>query len=161
MSVSIVETNPADFTDFAALHALLSTSFAFMAQRIDPPASMSRMGVDDLRDKAAQDDLILIRTRGRPVACLFGRAQPDGYCLEKLAVAAAQRRRGLARQLIDAAAAQARGRALEVLQLQTRVELVENHAAFAAMGFVEVGRTAHPGYDRPTSVTMRKRIVPG
>jgi hypothetical protein len=47
-----------------------------------------------------------------------------------------------------------------VLELQTRVELEENHAAFRAMGFAEAGRTAHPGYDRPTSITFRKDLPP-
>jgi hypothetical protein len=56
------------------------------------------------------------------------------------------------------AMARALGRPL--LELQTRVELTENHAIFAALGFREVGRTAHPGYDRPTSVTMERPVPP-
>ena len=48
---------------------------------------------------------------------------------------------------------------LAMLGLQTRVELVENQTAFRAMGFQEVGRTAHPGYDRPTSITYRRAVV--
>ncbi|TIN07524.1 MAG: GNAT family N-acetyltransferase, partial [Mesorhizobium sp.] len=28
--------------------------------------------------------------------------------------------------------------------------------AFARLGFHETARTAHSGYDRPTSITMRK-----
>ena len=46
-----------------------------------------------------------------------------------------------------------------LIELQTRVELTANHRAFRALGFVETGRTAHQGYDRPTSVTMRKRLA--
>jgi hypothetical protein len=46
---------------------------------------------------------------------------------------------------------------LDHLELQTRVELTENHATFRAMGFVETGRTAHPGYDR-TSITFRRAL---
>jgi hypothetical protein len=38
------------------------------------------------------------------------------------------------------------------------VELVENHAAFQALGFAETGRTAHSGFDRPTSITYRKSV---
>jgi phosphinothricin acetyltransferase len=41
------------------------------------------------------------------------------------------------------------------LELKTRVELVENQAAFARMGFVEIGQTSHAGFPNPTSVTMR------
>ena len=45
------------------------------------------------------------------------------------------------------------------LELQTRIELTGNHAAFRRMGFVETARTAHPGFDRPTSITFRKRLA--
>jgi hypothetical protein len=34
--------------------------------------------------------------------------------------------------------------------------LTANHGAFARLGFREMARTAHDGYDRPTSITMRK-----
>ena len=43
-----------------------------------------------------------------------------------------------------------------MLELQTRIELTANQAAFRKLGFHETARTAHAGYDRPTSVTMRK-----
>ncbi|RUY90914.1 GNAT family N-acetyltransferase, partial [Mesorhizobium sp. M7A.F.Ca.CA.003.01.2.1] len=38
------------------------------------------------------------------------------------------------------------------------IELTANHAAFARLGFRETGRTAHDGYARPTSITMRKAL---
>jgi hypothetical protein len=56
------------------------------------------------------------------------------------------------------AEAMARELGRPVLELGTRVELTENHAAFAALGFREVARTAHAGYDRPTSVTMERAV---
>ena len=62
------------------------------------------------------------------------------------------------RRLFEASIEEARARNLPEIELQARVELTENHAAFAAMGFREVGRTAHDGYNRPTSVTMRYTI---
>ena len=36
-----------------------------------------------------------------------------------------------------------------------------NQAFFASLGYREVARTAHAGYDRPTSITMRKRLTVG
>jgi GNAT superfamily N-acetyltransferase len=156
MPVAEVETNPPDFADYAALHALLVACFAPMEGRVDPPSSMGRLTPEGLRRKAAEEDLFLIRAGDVPVACLFGAARPDCYYVGKLAVAAPQRGRGLARALLEAAAHRARALGLAALELQTRVELVENHATFAALGFVEVGRTAHPGFARPTSVTLRR-----
>ncbi len=49
------------------------------------------------------------------------------------------------------------GRALR--ELQTRIKLVENHATFAALGFEKAAETAHPGYERTTSITMRKQVA--
>lgn len=160
MTVSKVETNPPDFDDFPALHALLSTAFAYMAGRIDPPSSLTALTLPDLVSKAAVEDLFVIRDAGRPVACLFGTARVDGYYIGKLAVAAARRGHGLARALVEAAADHALALGLPALELQSRVELVENHAAFAAMGFVQVAATSHAGYDRPTSLTFRRPLSP-
>ena len=52
--------------------------------------------------------------------------------------------------------ARARALGLTALTLQTRIELTETHAALAALGFAVTGSTAHPGFDRPTSLTMQK-----
>ncbi|TIX14256.1 MAG: GNAT family N-acetyltransferase, partial [Mesorhizobium sp.] len=40
-----------------------------------------------------------------------------------------------------------------------RIELDGNHRAFVRLGFDETERTAHEGYDRPTSITMRKVLL--
>jgi ribosomal protein S18 acetylase RimI-like enzyme len=92
------------------------------------------------------------------VACLFAVPQGDAYYLGKLAVREDLRGHGLATRLVDAAADRAKALGLDHLELQTRVELTENQATFRAMGFVETGRTAHPGYDRPTSITFRRAL---
>ncbi|TIU28472.1 MAG: GNAT family N-acetyltransferase, partial [Mesorhizobium sp.] len=64
--------------------------------------------------------------------------------------------RGIGGRLMQAVEDLARRRGKQTIELQTRIELTENHAAFARLGFRETGRTAHEGYDRPTSITMRK-----
>lgn len=69
------------------------------------------------------------------------------------------RGKGLSRRLIDLAADRARARGLPALELQVRVELADNHAIYQRLGFVETGRTAHPGFDRPTSVTYRRGVT--
>jgi GNAT superfamily N-acetyltransferase len=158
MTVSKVETNPPDFNDFAGLHRLLLTEFAYMEGRIDPPSSLAALSQDDLRAKAGAEDLFILRDSGHLTGCLFGAARPDCYYIGKLAVAASQRGHGLARALIDAAASRARTLSLPMLELQSRVELMENHAAFAQMGFVQAAATAHPGYARPTSFTFRRAV---
>jgi GNAT superfamily N-acetyltransferase len=156
--VSEVETNPPDLSDIPALHRLLTDAFAGMAARIDPPSSMTRLSVDDLRVKLREEDLFLLRLEGDPVACLFGTVSGDSYHVGKLAVRQDHRRRGLARDLMAAAEKRARALGLSRIELQSRVELTENHATFRALGFVETGRTAHDGYDRPTSVSFGRTL---
>jgi GNAT superfamily N-acetyltransferase len=156
--VSDPETNPADFTDWTSLHGLLSGAFAYMADRIDPPSSMTRLTVADIAAKAAAEDLFLVRDGVAPVACLFGAVTGDAYYIGKLAVAPGHRGRGLSRRLIEAAAERATALGCVALELQSRVELVENHATFAALGFVQVGASSHPGYDRPTTLTFRRSL---
>jgi MoxR-like ATPase len=54
------------------------------------------------------------------------------------------------------ALARANGR--RFVELEARIELTENHETFAALGFSRVAESAHPGFDRPTSITMRKPV---
>ena len=158
MAAVVVESNPRDFTDFPALLALITHAFAGMEGRIDPPSSILALDVDDLRAKAQAEDFFVIRQGGRPIACLFGLPRGAEYYVGKLAVAQDHRRAGLARALIDAAGARARSLGLGALCLQSRVELVENHATFARLGFVQTGTSTHPGFARPTSIWFRRDL---
>ncbi len=155
--VSNLETNPTDI-DVAALHRLLQEAFAYMADRIDPPSSLTRMTQADIAAKIRTEDLFVLRDGTRPVACLFGTARTHTYYIGKLAVAETHRGQGLARRLIDAAARHAHIHGHTALELQSRVELLENHAVFTRLGFHRAGETAHPGYTRPTSYTFRRPL---
>lgn len=139
---------------------LLRAAFAFMEGRIDPPSSLRDLTPEGLDALARAGEIwILDSAEGEIVACVVLTPKPDALYLGKLAVAAGWRGQGLARRLIDHAEARARARGLPALELQTRVELVENQAAFLAMGFTEIARTAHPGHDCPTSITYRRPVA--
>lgn len=142
--------------DLASVHALLHDSFAFMDGRIDPPSSIAALIPEALAAEAARAELWVIGAP--PRACVLLSPRPPVLYLAKLATARQARGQGLARRLVDQAATRARALGLAALELQTRVELTENHAAFAALGFTETGRTAHPGHSRPTSVTLRRPL---
>ncbi|WP_052269573.1 GNAT family N-acetyltransferase [Leisingera sp. ANG-M6] len=135
---------------------LIQRSFAFMEGRIDPPSSMHRLSLAALQDQCRDGEIWGIGTP--PAACIFLTPRPDCLYLGKLAVDETHRGTGLARTLVELAATRAAALGLPVLRLQTRVELTKNHAAFARMGFRKTGETAHPGFDRPTSVTMEKSV---
>src|SRR3546814_19829139 len=58
----------------------------------------------------------------------------DSFYLGKIAVRPGLQGRGLARRMIALAEAGARSRNLKSLDLQTGIELTENHRAFVAIG---------------------------
>jgi GNAT superfamily N-acetyltransferase len=127
-----------------------------MEGRIDPPSSLRELSPDALTRQTQTGEIWII---GAPVACIFLTPKPGALYLGKLAVAESHRGHGLARRLINEAEERARVLRLPALELQTRVELAENQAVFHAMGFVEAGRTAHAGFDRPTSITYRRAVA--
>jgi predicted N-acetyltransferase YhbS len=142
-------------TDWRAVLDLILESFAVMEGRIDPPSSAHRLTVAEIARQAADGVVLLAEREGDLVGCVFLTRKADAMYLGKLAVKQTLQRQGHGRRLVEAAKDAARREGYAAVELQVRVELAENHAAFAAMGFREVGRTAHAGYDRPTSLTMR------
>lgn len=143
--------------DCSSLLALIRAAFAYMDGVIDPPSSMHRLTEADIAQQAAREEVWAIGAP--PVACMFLTVKGDWLYLGKLAVAADQRGKGLARQLIELAMQRAQFLGLRGVELQTRIELTANHATFAALGFSETGRSAHPGYSRPTTLTFRRPLM--
>lgn len=144
--------------DWPAIRALVAEAFAFMEGRIDPPSSIRRWTAQTFAAEAAAGAGFLAVAEGALVGCVFARPKGDALYIAKLAVRPSWRGGGVARALIDAAEAEAARRGLAALALQTRIELVENHATFVRLGFTEVERTAHAGYERPTSVRFRRSL---
>ena len=134
---------------FPAALRLIRNSFAGMEGRISPPSSVHRMSLADLQAPHVEVWTIGIT----PDACMVLTPQPQTLYLGKLAVAQALRGRGLSRSLIAKAQLRARELGRPTVTLQTRVELLENQAIFTRLGFQETCRSAHAGYDRPTSIT--------
>lgn len=135
---------------------LLRRSFAFMEGRIDPPSSMHRLTEETIADQCTSGE---VWTLGDPVtACIFLTPKPDALYIGKLAVDTPMRGRGLARVLVEWAETRAHALNLPRLELETRIELTENHATFARLGFVKTTEAAHEGYDRPTFIVMEKTL---
>ncbi|RWE38197.1 MAG: GNAT family N-acetyltransferase [Mesorhizobium sp.] len=133
-------------------------AFAFMDGIIDPPSSAHQLTADALCAKALRETGFLALDGDRIIGCVFALERPDGFYVGKLAVAPDRQGHGIGRRLMQAVEDLARSRGKADIELETRIELTANHAAFARLGFRETERTAHDGYDRPTSITMRKTI---
>jgi ribosomal protein S18 acetylase RimI-like enzyme len=139
--------------DFAPILALITRAFAGMHARIDPPSSLQSLTIETLQSGGE------VWAAGHPAsACMILTPRPDHLYLGKLAVDPAMQGRGLARILITQAETRARQLNLPCIQLQTRVELTENHRVFTRLGFTQTAATAHPGYARPTSLTFTKEV---
>jgi GNAT superfamily N-acetyltransferase len=154
----VIRRAPADFADWPAVQALILDAFAYMDGRIDPPSSALRLTPQSMAADAGRGALFLAELDGALAGCVFTRPKDDALYIGKLAVRPALQGRGIGRALLEVARGEARRLGLAALELQTRVELTETHAAFARLGFVKTAETAHPGYARPTSITMRARI---
>lgn len=150
---------PADFDDWDGVLSLIRRAFAYMDGVIDPPSSAHQLTVESLRARARAETIFVAFHGRRLVGCGALAEQNDHFYLGKLAVDPEFQRIGIGRLLVFEAEQFARQRGKPAIEMQTRVELVANHQAFSRLGFVETGRTAHPGYDRPTSLTMRKTLV--
>ncbi|TGQ65171.1 MAG: GNAT family N-acetyltransferase [Mesorhizobium sp.] len=125
---------------------------------IDPPSSAHRMSSATLRDKARRETGLLALSGDRIVGCVFVLERADNLYVGKLAVAPECQGQGVGRRLMQTVDELARSRGKLAIELETRIELTGNHAAFARLGFRETERTAHEGYARPTSITMRKMV---
>ena len=106
----------------------------------------------------AQRELFVAFDQGELVGCLFARPQADALYVGKVAVAPRLQGQGTGRRLMQAAEQFARENGFNLLELDTRIELTENHASFAAFGFRRTAEHAHAGYDRSTYITMQKPL---
>jgi len=149
---------PADFADWEAVRKLIHDAFAYMEGRIDPPSSAWRLTPQSMAADAAKGVLLLAWREDTLAGCVFVRPKDEALYVGKLAVRPGLHGSGIGKALVEAARAEARALGLEALELETRIELTKNHDTFARMGFMKTAETAHPGYERPTSITMRAAV---
>ncbi len=145
--------------DAAAVAALVRDAFAAQSVATDPPPSALRVTAGDVASHLASGGGGAVAVAGSAlVGSALWQEQDAGLYLSRLAVAPAWRGRGVAKALVAAAEAAARTLGMPRVHLSTRLVLLDNRRLFAACGFVETERHAHPGYAEPTFVDMEKRL---
>ena len=102
--------------------------------------------------------VIVAETEGRLVGCVLATPQGESLYLGRFAVHPDFRRCGIASRLLGEAERHARATGAGALTLGVRIALPDNFRYFAARGFRETCREAHPGFDHPTSINMEKRL---
>lgn len=142
------------FRDWPGLLSLIHSAFAYMEGRIDPPSSLHALTLETIEQKARKDLLLLAWDKNELVGCIFIDEREDTLYIGKLAISPDHQGKGIGKTLIEACKKLAAVKGKTQLELETRIELSENHAFFASQGFCKTGESAHEGYKRPTSITM-------
>ena len=78
--------------------------------------------------------------------------------MRRVAVEPALQGRGIGRALMAWAEAEARRRGVAEVTLGVRIALPSNLELYRHLGYEVVSAHAHPGYDRPTWLQMRKPV---
>ncbi|MEJ5901146.1 GNAT family N-acetyltransferase [Ochrobactrum teleogrylli] len=150
-----------DFARWDELLKLIRDSFAYMDGVIDPPSSAHLLTAEGLKQKASDEIGFVALIGDELVGCVFIKEGSDSFYLGKLAVAPAYEGQGIARALMHCVEAETIATGKPAIELQVRIELMRNRAVFEKLGYCKIAETAHPGYTRTTSITMRKEIVQG
>ena len=153
MNISIIENPPN--VDWDALRVFILNAFEYMDARIDPPSSIHRMDAKAFQQKALDETLVAANFEGKMIGCMFCRNEPDWLYVGKVAVDDEMRGKGIARMLIDHAFQMARENNLLGLELETRIELLENHRTFEKLGFIKEAEYCHSGFKKLTTILMR------
>lgn len=151
-----IERLPTGFDRWDELLALILDAFAYMNGVIDPPSSALTLTSENLAEKMRAETVFLATAGKELLGCVFVAEKADYFYVGKLAVAPTAQGAGIGKGLLAAVERFTRESGRSILELQTRIELTGNQRAFGRLGFVETARTAHPGFDRATAVTMRK-----
>jgi len=144
---------PAAIADVPEIERLIAAAYAkYVARLGKPPSPM----LADYRALVSAAAVWVVRGDDGLAGVLVLLPQPDHLLLDNIAVAPAQQGRGLGRQLMAFAEAEARRRGLPEVRLYTHAKMHENLAIYRKRGYAETGRAEQAGYDR---VFMRKRLA--
>jgi ribosomal protein S18 acetylase RimI-like enzyme len=149
----------ATVADAPALAGIIAAAFDQYRGKLVPESGAFRETAEAIAaELAAGAGAIIVERNGAALGCVVIQEIEGDLYFGRLSVLPAARGLGLARHLIDAVEAEARRRGLAGIRLGVRVVLTENQRLFNALGYRETSREAHPGFDYPTSINMRKAL---
>jgi GNAT superfamily N-acetyltransferase len=155
----VVEIADADATCCAEILAVVRAAFAAYEGKLVPESGALSETVETLRGRLASSERAAVALRaGRIVGAAFYRPERGEVYIGRLAVLPEFRGRGIAGRLIARIEAFARRGGVPALSLRVRIALPDNVRLFTRLGFREVSREAHPGFAKPTSIRMEKRL---
>ena len=145
--------------DAAAIARVIAASFEQYRGKLNPESGAFRETADGIAGELAKAAGAIVAERnGEMLGCVLVEELEGDLYFGRLSVVPSARGQGLAKRLIDAVEAEARRRGLPGVRLGVRVVLTDNQRLFQALGYRETSREAHPGFDHPTSINMRKPL---
>lgn len=145
--------------DAPAVASIIAQSFEQYRGKLVPESGAFRETAEGIAGELAHASGAIIAERnGQIVGCVMVKLVEDDLYFGRLSVVPAARGQGIARRLIEAVEDEARRRELAGVRLGVRIVLTENQRLFASLGYLEISREAHEGFDHPTSINMRKAL---
>jgi ribosomal protein S18 acetylase RimI-like enzyme len=154
-----VVLRPATADDAPALAATIAAAFAQYRGKLVPESGALAETAAGITGVLAKGSTAIVAERnGEMLGCVMTKVMEGDLYFGRLSVVPKARGLGLARRLVEAVEADGRTRGLAGVRLGVRMVLTENQQLFRSLGYVETGREAHPGFDHPTSINMRKAL---
>lgn len=150
---------PATIADSPVLTATIAAAFEQYRSKLEPESGAFRETADGIAAELKKGARAIIAERnGVVLGCVMTKLEEGDLYLGRLSVLPAARGEGLARRLITAVEDDARARGLPGVRLGVRVVLTDNQKLFQSLGYREISREAHEGFDYMTSINMRKAL---
>jgi ribosomal protein S18 acetylase RimI-like enzyme len=145
--------------DAPAIAATIAAAFMQYRGKLVPESSAFRETPEAITTQLAAGSSVIVAERnGMMIGCVVAEGLEGDLYFGRLAVLPEARGIGLAKRLIGAVEDEARRRGLPGVRLGVRIALEANQRLFNSLGYREISREAHPGFDHPTSINMRKAL---
>lgn len=149
----------ATIADAPAIAATIAAAFAQYRGKLVPESGAFGESADAIAAELKKGAGAIVAERnGEMLGCVITSLQEGDLYFGRLAVLPTARGLGLAKRLIAAVEQDARSRGLPGVRLGVRIALPDNQRLFQSLGYREISREAHPGFDHPTSINMRKAL---
>lgn len=143
---------PAAGNDVARVTALVRAAYQHYVARIGmEPRPMT----DDYTQVMKDSRMILAENKRTIVGIIVLKVDDEGFLIDNVAVDPAWRGRGIGRELLRFAEAEARRAGFDSIYLYTHEKMVENQALYAGLDYVEYDRQSQGNF---SLVYMRKYL---